>query len=122
MRPEVQPYWLPFTIAYTASISEAVTVNAPATSSRGEATRTWLPGSSLNDSATTAMPIGMLTRKIQCQSSELVRTPPSRTPIDPPPEATKPKMPIAFARSAGSVNSLIVSESDTADATAPPTP
>jgi hypothetical protein len=40
----------------------------------------------------------------------------------PPPAATKPKTPIAFARSAGSVNSVIISESETADATAPPTP
>ena len=48
--------------------------------------------------------------------------PPSKTPIEPPPEATKPKMPIALARSAGSVNSRIVSDRETADATAPPTP
>ena len=40
----------------------------------------------------------------------------------PPPAATKPKTPIAFARSAGSVNRFIISESDTADATAPPRP
>ena len=40
----------------------------------------------------------------------------------PPPEATKPKMPIAFARSAGSVNRLIISDSATAEATAPPSP
>ncbi len=48
--------------------------------------------------------------------------PPSNTPIDPPPEATKPKTPIAFARSAGSVNSIIISDSATAETTAPPTP
>ena len=40
----------------------------------------------------------------------------------PPPAATKPKMPIAFARSAGSVNSVIISESATAETTAPPRP
>ncbi len=40
----------------------------------------------------------------------------------PPPEATKPKTPIAFARSAGSVNRAIISESATAETTAPPTP
>ena len=49
-------------------------------------------------------------------------TPPSSTPIEPPPEATKPKMPIAFARSAGSVKRVIISESATAETTAPPTP
>ncbi len=40
----------------------------------------------------------------------------------PPPAATNPKMPIAFARSPGSVKRLIISESETAEATAPPTP
>ena len=122
MRPDVQPSWLPLTTAYTASMSEAVTVSAPAMSSRPVAARPPPPGRSRKDSATTATPIGTLTRKIQCQSSELVRMPPSSTPIEPPPEATKPKMPIAFARSAVSVNNVIVSESDTADAIAPPTP
>jgi hypothetical protein len=42
--------------------------------------------------------------------------------VDPPPEATKPKTPIAFARSPGSVKIVIISESATADTTAPPTP
>ena len=40
----------------------------------------------------------------------------------PPPAATKPKTPIALARSAGSVKSVIISESETADAVAPPKP
>ena len=40
----------------------------------------------------------------------------------PPPAATKPKTPMAFARSAGSVNSVIISDSATAEATAPPSP
>ena len=40
----------------------------------------------------------------------------------PPPAATKPKIPIAFARSAGSVKSVIISDSETAEATAPPRP
>ena len=99
----------------------AVTVTAPATSSRPAA----IPppaGSSTSVSAKTAMPTGTLTRKIQCQSSVSVRTPPSRTPIEPPPEATKPKTPIAFARSAGSVNSVMMSESATAETIAPPMP
>ena len=33
----------------------------------------------------------------------------------PPPAATKPKTPIALARSAGSVNRLIISDSETAE-------
>ena len=40
----------------------------------------------------------------------------------PPPDATNPKIPIAFARSPGSVKRLTISESETAEAIAPPTP
>ena len=64
----------------------------------------------------------MFTRKIQFHASASVMMPPSSTPIEPPPEATKPKIPIAFARSAGSVKRVIISESATAETTAPPTP
>ena len=39
-------------------------------------------------------------------------TPPSSTPSDPPPDATKPKKPIAFARSPVSVKRTMISESD----------
>ena len=51
-----------------------------------------------------------------------MRTPPSNTPIDPPPAATNPNTPIALARSPGSVNSVMISDSATADSTAPPRP
>ncbi len=40
----------------------------------------------------------------------------------PPPAMTKPKTPIAFARSAGSVNRNMISEKATAETTAPPSP
>ncbi len=40
----------------------------------------------------------------------------------PPPAQTKPKMPIAFARSAGSLNRFMMRESAIADTTAPPSP
>src|SRR5215211_261320 len=66
--------------------------------------------------------MGTLTRKIQCQLSTSVRTPPRSTPAVPPPERTKPKTPIAFARSAGPVNRTMISESATAETTAPPSP
>ena len=36
------------------------------------------------------MPIGMFTKKIQCQLIDSVRTPPASSPIEPPAEATKP--------------------------------
>ena len=68
------------------------------------------------------MPMGTLTRKIQCQLSRSVSTPPSSTPSVPPPAATKPNTPIAFARSAGSTNSDTISDSETADTIAPPNP
>ena len=63
----------------------------------------------------TVTPIGTLTRKIQCQLSVSVRTPPRSTPRLPPPAITKPKMPIAFARSACSVKRFIISDSATAE-------
>ncbi len=40
----------------------------------------------------------------------------------PPPAATNPNTPIALARSAGSVKSVTISESATAETTAPPRP
>ena len=70
----------------------------------------------------TPIPIGRFTRKIQFQAKAFVSTPPSRTPRVPPPETTKPNTPIAFARSAGSVKSLISSASAIAETMAPPTP
>ena len=97
-------------------------MTAPATSSRVLAAGPRPPGSRLRQSAKTTTPTGMLTRKIQCQLSVSVRIPPRSTPIVPPPAATKPKTPIAFARSPGSVNSVMISDSETAETTAPPRP
>ena len=68
------------------------------------------------------MPIGTLTRKIQCQVSSPVSTPPSSTPTAPPPDITKPKTPIAFARSPGSENRPMIRASATAETAAPPSP
>src|SRR5262245_51149661 len=79
-------------------------------------------GRTQTESATTAIPIGTLTRKIQCQLRTSVRTPPRSTPTLPPPAATKPKTPIAFARSAGSVKSMTTSDRATAETTAAPRP
>ena len=122
VRAEAQPASFPFTIAYTASISAVVTTTAPATSSRPPAAERGESGTSLSDSASTTAPIGTLTRKIQCQSSVSVRTPPSSTPRLPPPAITNPNTPIAFARSAASVKRLMISDSATAETTAPPRP
>ena len=51
-----------------------------------------------------------------------MRTPPSSTPTVPPPAMQNPKTPIAFARSAGSMKRPMISESATAETTAPPSP
>src|SRR5512132_290839 len=103
-------------------MSDAVPVTAPAKSSRCAAVARGAPEITTSVRTTTRTPTGTLTRKIQCQSRASVRMPPRRTPSEPPPEATKPKMPIAFARSVGSVKSVIISERATAETTAPPTP
>ena len=103
-------------------MSAAVTVIAPPTSRRCSEATPRAVGSSRSEAMYTHTPIGTLTRKIQCQSSTSVSTPPSSTPMLPPPAATKPKTPIAFARSAGSVNRLIISDSETAETIAPPRP
>src|SRR6266853_426729 len=79
-----------------------------------------LAGIRTRQSAYTATPIGRLTRKIQCQLSASVSRPPSNTPMLPPPAMTKPKMPIAFARSAGSVNKFMIRAIATAETTEPP--
>ena len=83
-------------------------MTAPATSSLRSAAAVRAAGSSFSVSKTTATPIGTLTRKIQCQLSASVSTPPSSTPRLPPPDITNPKMPIAFARSPGSVKRFII--------------
>ncbi len=113
---------LPLTIAYTASINDAVMVIAPTTSSLPPPAMPGAAGKSLSESAKTSAPTGRLTRKIQCQLSTSVSTPPSSTPATPPAERTKPKMPMAFARSACSVKSVITRESATAETSAPPSP
>ena len=119
---EVQPASLPFTMAYTASMSDAVTVTAPVTSSFPLPACPRPPGMSSLHSAYTAMPMGRFTRNIQCQLNAFVSTPPSSTPMLPPPAHTKPYTPMALARSAASVNRFMMSESDTAVTTAPPSP
>src|SRR3712207_9525344 len=55
-----------------------------------------------------AKPTGTLTKKIQGQPRDCVRTPPRRTPTDAPPETTKAQMPMARARAAGSVEVVMM--------------
>ena len=64
----------------------------------------------------------MLTKKIQCQLIDWVRTPPTSRPTDPPAEATKAKTPIALACSRGSGNIVTIIPRITAEVIAPPIP
>ncbi len=68
------------------------------------------------------MPIGRLTKKIQCQLTAWVMIPPASRPIEAPAEATKLKTPIARARSLGSGNIVTTMPRMTAELTAPPIP
>ena len=68
------------------------------------------------------MPIGTLTKKIQCQLIACVRAPPARSPIDPPADATKLYTPIALARSSGRRNIVTIIPRITAEVIAPPAP
>ena len=68
------------------------------------------------------MPIGTLTKKIQCQLTAWVIRPPATSPTAAPAEATKLKIPKAFACSAGSGNMVTIIARITAELAAPPTP
>ena len=68
------------------------------------------------------MPIGTFTKKIQCQSSACVSTPPASSPSDAPPAATNENTPIAFACSRGSRNIVTMIPRITLEVSAPPAP
>ncbi len=69
-----------------------------------------------------AIPMGMFTKKIQCQSIDCVITPPASRPTEPPAEATNAYTPIALACSRGSGNIVTIIPRITAEVIAPPTP
>ncbi len=103
-------------------MSAAVISTAPGTSAPS---RRPMPGSASSSrlaSSPVAIPIGMLTKKIQCQSSDCVSTPPASNPTEPPAEATKAYTPIAFACSRGSGNIVTIIPRITAEVIAPPMP
>ena len=66
--------------------------------------------------------MGSLTKKIQCQLTACVMSPPAINPTAAPADATKLKMPNAFARSRGSGNMVTIIARITAELTAPPMP
>jgi hypothetical protein len=109
-------------MAKTPSMSPLVTSSAPMPSAPA---RRPMPGksSSTNQLATTAStPDGTFTKKIQCQLSAWVSTPPSTRPSDAPPAPTKLYTPIAFACSRGDGKSRTIMPRLTAEAVAPPAP
>jgi hypothetical protein len=66
------------------------------------------------------VPIGTLTKKIQCQPTVWVRTPPSTRPIEAPAAPTKLTARIALACSSGSAKRVTIMPRPTADTIAPP--
>ncbi len=76
-------------IVYTPSNSAAVTRKVPIASAPFPSPIPRSDSSNRKAKNAVVMPIGMLTRKIQCQLSASVRKPPARSPIDAPAAATK---------------------------------
>jgi hypothetical protein len=70
----------------------------------------------------TARPIGMFTKKIQCQLSSWVSAPPSSRPSEPPATEANTQALMALARSAGSGNSVTMIARITEACIAAPTP
>ena len=109
-------------IAYTSSISPAVIEVAPATSKCRWLSLARLSRSSHGLTAKTAMPTGMLMKKIHDQLSQLVSTPPSSTPAAPPLPDAAPQTPSAMFRSRPSWNVVVRIESAAGESSAAPSP
>ena len=115
-----QPSSLPCRSPYTSRKSEPVSAAVPSQSTR--------PGCGLFDSSTrisvrtiAAIPIGMLTKKIQRQPAHSVRTPPTSGPIATAAPVVAPQMPNAVPRSRP-WKAFASSASETANMIPPPTP
>ena len=105
-----------------ASIRAAVTVIEPSQSTPLSRPMPSLSSSSARPSSSVITPTGMLMKKIQCQLTASVTTPPTSNPIEPPPTATKMYALMALARWAGSGNSVTIIAMITDDEIAPPMP
>jgi len=79
---------LDLTIAYTPTISAAVTRSAPRTSTPSRRPMPSDSSISARPSTQVTTPIGTLMKKIQCQPIELTIAPPSSSPSVPPLTAT----------------------------------
>ena len=99
-----------------------VTSPAPSPSAPARRPAPW-SGSIIRRAATAVKtPMGRLMKKIQCQLSSWVMTPPASSPTAAPAEATKANTPMARARSRGSVNIVTIMPRITAEVSAPPAP
>ena len=115
-----QPSSFPCRSPYTSRNSETVRAAVPSQSTR--------PGRGFFDSSTrisvrtiAAMPIGMLTKKIQRQPAHSVRTPPTSGPIATAAPVVAPQIPNAVPRSRP-WKAFASSASETANMMPPPTP
>ncbi len=117
-----QPSCVARVIAYTSSITPAVTEVAPATSKCRCSCCPRLSRSTAGAAAITASPTGTLMKKTHGQLRYEVRTPPSSTPAAPPLPEAAPQMPSARLRSAPSAKVVIRMDSAAGANSAPPRP
>ncbi len=106
----------------TMTISELVTSTAPMTSAPPAKPCPTSEGTNRSAARATKTPIGTLTKKIQCQLTACVMTPPASSPTAPPADATNAKTPIALACSRGCGNIATIIPSTTDEVSAPPAP
>ena len=85
VRAESRPYSLDLTIANAPSIVASVISTEPSQSTPPPRPMPSFSSISAEPSTNATMPIGTLTKKIQCQSSDCVSAPPASRPIEPPP-------------------------------------
>ena len=96
---DIQPFSCASTIAYTRTMRPAVTVTAPARSKALCARSSFDSGTYFRAATNTAIPTGMLTKKIHGHERASTRIPPTTRPTAPPPTAIAAHTLIAFARS-----------------------
>ena len=119
---EAQPFSCAFTIAYTRITRPEVTVIAPAMS-KALCARTSFDSGTYRSAATkTAIPTGMLTKKIHGHENASTRIPPSRSPTAAPPTAIAAQTLIALLRAGPSSKVVVMIESAAGAISAPPRP
>ena len=118
-----QPCWAAgSTMVNTPSIIAPVISSAPGTSAPARYPAPRSRSITLMAAMAVTAPTGRFTKKIQCQFSTWVRTPPASRPTAAPADATKANVPIALACSLGSGNMVTIMPRITAEVSAPPVP